>query len=198
MNGGGRITSEEKASLTTYLGVGILVLLAALGVYYFFFLADKEVKQITGFDPNRPVPTDAVLRRRLKGEAFAVVRERLTQMPFQNQYWNEVRTGLYVDVITGEPLFTSLDKYDAGVGVPSFTKPISNDLLVESLDTRYDMQRIQLQAKRSNAYLGHRFDDPNSPTRQRYSVNSAALRFIPIERMKAEGYEAYLPLLEKK
>ena len=198
MSGGGRITSEEKASLTMYLGVGILVLLAALGVYYFFFLADKEVKQVTGFDANRPVPTDAVLKRRLSAEAYGVVRENKTQMPFQNKYWNEVRPGIYVDVITGEPLFSSADKYDPGVGMPSFTKPISPDLIVESLDTRYDMQRNQLQAKRSKGYLGHRFEDPNSPTGQRYSVNSAALRFIPAERIKAEGYDAYLPLVEKK
>ena len=194
---GGRVTSEEKETLSSYLGVAIFVVLAALGVY-FFFLVNREKKETTGFDPNRPVPSDVVLRRRLKGDSFAVVRERRTETPFQNQYWNEVRTGIYVDVITGEPLFTSLDKYDAGVGLPSFGKPISNDLLLESLDTRFDMQRTQLQAKRSNAYLGHRFDDPNSPTGQRYSINSAALRFIPVERMKDEGYEAFLPLLEKK
>jgi methionine-R-sulfoxide reductase len=195
---GSRITSEEKATLSAYLGVGAIVLLAVGAVVYFFFLANREVKQVTGFDPNRPVPTDSVLRRRLKGEAYSVVRERLTQMPFQNQYWNEMRTGIYVDVITGEPLFTSLDKYDAGVGMPSFTKPISNDLLVESLDTSHFMQRIRLQAKRSNSYLGHRFDDPKSPTGQRFSINSAALRFVPADRMKAEGYDAYLPLLDKK
>ena len=194
---GTRITSEDKETLSTYIGVGILVLLAAVGVY-FYFLTDREVKQVTGFDPNRPIPTDEVLKRRLGAEAFAVVRERHTQMAFQNKLWDEKRPGIYVDAITGEPLFTSVDKYDAGVGVPSFTKPISNDLLVESLDTRYDMQRTQLQARRSNAYLGHRFDDPNSATGQRYSVNSAALRFIPLERMKDEGYEPYLPLLEKK
>ena len=195
---GGRITSEEQATLGTYIGVGILVVLAVGAVVYFFFLADKEVKQVTGFDPNRPVPTDAVLRRRLNADAFAVVRERRGQTPFQNRYWDEVRTGVYVDIITGEPLFTSLDKYNADLGVPSFSKPISSDLLLESLDTRYDMQRTQLQVKRSNAYLGHRFPDPKSPTGQLYSVNSAALRFIPVERMIADGYEAYLPLLENK
>ncbi len=192
-----RITSEEKEALSTYIAIGVLVVLAAVGVY-FFFLNDKATKEVKGFDPNRPIPTDAVLRRRLNAEAFAVVRERKTQMPFQNEFWNNERTGIYVDVITGEPLFTSLDKYEAGVGLPSFGKPISNDLLVESLDTRFDMQRTQLQAKRSNAYLGHRFPDPNSPTGQRYTVSSAGLRFVPVERMKLDGYEAYLPLVEKK
>jgi len=195
---GGRITSEEKESIGTYLVVGVCVLLAIAGIIYFVFIADREVKQVTGFDPNRPVPTDAVLRRRLKPEAFAVVREGRTQMPFQNQYWDEVRPGIYIDIITGEPLFSSLDKYDAGFGMPSFTKPISTDLLTESLDTRYDMQRNQLQSKRSRALLGHRFEDAKSPTGQRYSINSAAVRFVPLERMKVEGYEAYLPLVEKK
>ena len=195
---GGRITSEEKESLSVYLGVGVLVLLALAGIFYFFFIGQKEVQQVTGFDPNRPVPTDEVLRRRVSAETFGVVREAKTEMAFQNKYWDEVRPGIYADVITGEPLFSSIDKYDAGLGMPSFAKPISNDLLVESIDTRFNLQRTQLQAKRSKAYLGHRFDDPNSPSGQRYSINSAALHFIPLERMKAEGYEAYLPLLEKK
>ncbi|MEP6821994.1 MAG: peptide-methionine (R)-S-oxide reductase MsrB [Chthoniobacterales bacterium] len=195
---GGPITSEEKSTLSTYLGVGVLVALALAAVFYFIFVAEREVKQVTGFDPNRPLPTDAVLRHRLNAEAFGVVREGHTEMSFQNKYWAEVRPGIYNDVITGEPLFTSADKYDAGLGMPSFSKPISNDLLLESVDTRFDMQRTQLQAKRSKAFLGHRFDDPKSPTGQRYSVNSAALHFIPVERMKAEGYAAYLPLAEKK
>jgi peptide methionine sulfoxide reductase msrA/msrB len=149
------------------------------------------VKQVTGYDPNRPIPADAVLKRRLGPEAYAVVREARTQMPFQNKLYNDVRPGIYVDVITGEPLFSSLDKYDPGLGMPSFTKPVSPDLIVESLDTRFDMQRTQLQAKRSNAYLGHRFDDPSSPTRQRYSINPSAVRFIPLPQMAAEGYGAY-------
>lgn len=195
---GGRISSEEKESISTYLVVGVCVLLAIAGIVYFVFIADREVKQVTGFDPNRPIPADNLLRRRLKPEAFAVVREGKTQMPFQNQYWNEVRPGIYIDIITGEPLFSSVDKYDAGFGMPTFTKPAAPDLLVESLDTRYDMQRTQLQSKRSKAYLGHRFEDAKSPTGQRYSINSAALRFVPAERMKVEGYEAYLPLVEKK
>lgn len=195
---GGRISNEEKESLSTYLGVGVLVLLAAAAVFYFFFVANNEVRQVTGYNSNRPIPTDDILRRRLNAEAFGVVREGRTEMAFQNKYWDEVRPGIYADVVTGEPLFSSVDKYDAGLGMPSFSKPVANDLLVEVLDTRYDMRRTQLQAKRSKAYLGHRFEDVKSPTGQRYSVNSAALRFIPLERMKEETYEEYLPLVEKK
>ncbi len=194
---GGRITTEERSAISTYVGVGIAIVLIAVGLY-FFFLAQKEKRETTGFDPNRPVPSDAVLKRRLKAEEYNVVREGGTQRAFQNQFWNNERTGIYVDVITGEPLFTSLDKYDAGIGVPTFSKPISKDLLVENLDTSHDMQRTEVRAKRSNAHLGHLFPDPKSPTGQSYAVNSAAFHFIPIEQMKGEGYEAFLSLVEKK
>jgi methionine-R-sulfoxide reductase len=194
---GGRITSEEKSALSTYIGAGIAILLIAGGIY-FFFLAQKEKRETSGFDPNRPVPSDAVLKNRLKAEEYYVVRQGGTETPFQNEFWNKDRTGIYVDVITGEPLFTSLDKFDGQVGLPTFSKPISKDLLVEKLDTSKDMQRTEVRAKRSNAHLGHLFPDPKSPTGQCYSVNSAAFHFIPIEGMKDEGYEAFLSLLEKK
>ena len=194
---GGRITSEERSTLSTYLGLIVLLALAAGGIY-FFVLAQKENKEVIGFDPNRPIPSDATLKRRLKPEQYHVVRESGTQMPFQNEFWNNDRPGIYIDVITNEPLFTSVDKYDAGLGMPTFSKPISKDLLVESLDTSHEMQRTEVRAKRSNAHLGHVFADPQSPSGQRYVLNSAAFHFIPLERMKQEHYEADLPLLEKK
>jgi methionine-R-sulfoxide reductase len=194
---GGRITSEERSAISTYVGVGIAIVLIA-GALYFFFLEQKEKKEATGFDPNRPVPSDAVLKHRLKAEEYFVVRGGGTQMPFQNEFWNNERTGIYVDVITGEPLFTSLDKFDGQIGIPTFSKPISKDLLVEKLDTSNDMQRTEVRAKRSNAHLGYLFPDPKSPTGQNYSVYSAAFHFIPTERMKDEGYEAFVSLLEKK
>ena len=160
---GGRITSEDKSAISTYVGVGIAIVLIAGGLY-FFFLAQKEKRETTGFDPNRPVPSDTVLKRRLKAEEYSVVREGGTQTPFQNEFWDNEHTGIYVDVITGEPLFTSLDKFDSGIGMPTFSKPISKDLLVEKPDTSHDMQRTEVCAKRSNAHLGHLFPDPKSPT----------------------------------
>jgi methionine-R-sulfoxide reductase len=193
---GGRITSDEKSTLSTYLGLIVVTALAA-GAIYFFFL-QKEAEQPIGFDPNRPVPSDAILKRRLKPEQYNVVRKNGTQMPFQNEFFENTLPGLYVDVITNEPLFTSVDKYDAGLGMPTFSKPISYDLLVESPDTSHDMQRVEVRAKRSNAHLGHLFADPQSPTGRRYTLNSAAFHFIPVEQMKLEHYDAYLPLLEKK
>ena len=194
---GGRITSEERSTLSMYIGVAIAVVLAT-GAFYFFFLVQKEKKETTGFDPNRPVPSDAVLKHRLKAEEYFVVREGGAQRPFQNQFWNNERTGIYVDVITGEPLFTSLDKFDSGIGMPTFSKPVSKYLLVENLDTSHDMQRTEVRAKRSNAHLGYLFPEPKSPTGQSYSVCSAAFHFIPIETMKDEGYKAFLSHLEKK
>jgi len=194
---GSRITSEEKSTVSTYIGLIVVTALAA-GVIYFFFLERKETKEFVGFDPNRPVPSDGVLKRRLTAEQYRIVREGGTQMPFQNEFWDDDRLGVYVDIITGEPLFTSVDKYDAGLGMPTFSKPISKDLLVESLDTSHDMQRTEVRAKRSTAHLGHVFPDPASPSGQRYTLNSAAFRLIPIERIKQEHYEAFLPLLEKK
>ena len=194
---GGRITSEERSAISTYVGVGIAIVLVTGGLYI-VFLTQQEKKETTGFDPNRPVPSDAVLKRRLKAEQYYVVRQGGTETPFQNEFWNNERAGLYVDVITGEPLFTSLDKYDGQIGMPAFSKPISKDLLVEVPDNSHDMHRTEIRAKRSNAHLGYLFPDPKSPTGQSYSVNSAAFHFIPKEEMKNKGYEAYLPLLDKK
>lgn len=194
---GGRITSEERSAISTYVGAGMAVVLIVGGLY-FFFLAQKEKKETTTFDPNRPIPTDAVLKQRLKAEEYNVVREGGTQRAFQNQFWNNEKTGIYVDVITGEPLFASADKYDANMGFPTFTKPISKDLLEEKLDTSHDMQRTEVHAKRSSAHLGYVFSDPKSPTGQQYCVNSAAFHFVPVEDMKSRGYESYLSLVEKK
>jgi len=194
---GGRITSEEKSAISTYVGAGIAVLLAVIGIY-FFFLTQKEKKETTTFDPNRPVPTDAVLKGRLKAEEYAVVRGNGSQTPFQNEFWNNEKVGIYVDIITGEPLFASVDKFDGKVGLPTFTKPISNDLLVEVPDNTNEMQRTQVRDKRSNARLGHVFADPQSATGRRYVVYSAAFHFVPVDQMKDRGYEKYIPLVEKK
>ncbi|MEY2503841.1 MAG: peptide-methionine (R)-S-oxide reductase [Verrucomicrobiota bacterium] len=193
---GGRITSDEKSTVSMYIGLILLTGLAAGGIY--FFLLTQETKDPVGFDPNTPVQSDAILKRRLKPEQYKVVRENGTQMPFQNEFWNNDKPGIYVDVITNEPLFTSVDKYDANLGMPTWTKPISYDLLVEVPDNSHDMQRVEVRAKRSNAHLGHVFGEPQSPTGRRYTLNSAAFHFVPAERMKLEHYEAYLPLLEKK
>ena len=192
-----RITSEEKSTLSSYIGLGIAVVLAA-GAVYLFLASHEEKKEITTFDPNRPVPDDVTLRRRLKPEQYHVVRENGTETAFQNEFWENERAGIYVDIITGEPLFSSVDKFDGGTGRPTFTKPISNDLVVEKEDNSNGMQRIDVRAKRSDSHLGHLFPDPTSPTGKRYAVESAALRFILLEQMKDQGYEKFLSFVEKK
>jgi peptide methionine sulfoxide reductase msrA/msrB len=191
---GGRITSDDTSRVSLGIGLGVAVVLIAV-VVYFALAGHAMTKETTGFDPNRPVPSDATLRSRLKPDQYHVTRENGTETAFQNEYWNNVRPGIYVDVITGEPLFCSVDKFDGGTGRPTFTKPISKDSIVEKDDNSYEMHRVEVHAKRSDAHLGHLVADPTSPTGQRYAVNSAALHFVPTDDMKRDGYAAYLSLV---
>lgn len=193
---GGRITGEERTTLSTYVGLGVIIVLSCAALY-FFILDRKEKAETTTFDPNRPVATDAVLRERLTPEQFEIVRGNGSEVPFQNKYWNSTRVGLYVDITDGEPLFSSRDKYDADIGMPTFSKPISKDLLVEKPDNSDEMQRTELRARRSNARLGYLFPDSKSPTGQRYMIYSGALRFVPWQEMKKEGYGADMPLVRQ-
>jgi peptide methionine sulfoxide reductase msrA/msrB len=194
---GTRVTSEDTSRISTYIGVVVAIALLA-GLIYFFLFARAKTKEVIGFDPNRPIPSDSVLRARLKPDQYHVVRENGTETAFRNEYWNNERPGIYVDVIDGEPLFSSADKFDGGTGRPTFTKPIDKSALVSREDDSYDMKRIEIRTKRSDAHLGHWFADPTSPTGERYAVNSGALRFIPKERMEAEHYGEYLSLVDKK
>jgi methionine-R-sulfoxide reductase len=191
---GGRIQSSDRSRVSLCIGVILGMALLAV-VIYFTVIGHSLTKDTIGFDPNRPVPSDKVIRARLKPEQYHVVRENGTETAFKNTYWNKFDPGIYVDVITGEPLFSSLDKFDGQTGRPTFSRPISKDLLVEREDDSYDMKRIEIRAKRSDAHLGHLLQDPTSPTGQRYAVNSAALKFIPIADMDHQGYAAYKPLV---
>src|SRR5437016_9639517 len=185
-----RITSDDTSRVSMCIGCGVAVALIA-GVLYLVF-ASHALSSETRFETNRPVPSNSVLRSRLKPDQYHVTRENGTEAAFQNEYWNNVRPGIYVDVITSEPLFCSVDKFDGGTGRPTFSKPISKDSIEERDDNSYDMHRIEVRAKRSNAHLGHLIADPTSPSGQRYAVNSAALRFIPTEEMEHEGYASYM------
>ncbi len=192
-----RIRGDETSRISLTIGLVIaVVLIGAVG--YFIFTAFSTVKGMVGFDPNRPIPKDSVLKARLTKEQYHVVREGGTETPFHNAFWNNERAGIYVDIITGEPLFVSSDKIDTQTGQLAFTKPISYDLLVEKPDFSHDMQRTEVRVKRSDAHLGHVSDDPTSATHRRYSVNSAAFRFVPSEKMTAEGYGAYSGLVDQK
>ena len=189
-----RITVDDTSRVSLCVGCGVAVLLVGVAVY-FGLVGHAASKETTGFDPNRPVPSDAILRSRLNADQYRVTRENGTETAFQNKFWNNVQPGIYVDVITGEPLFCSVDKFDGGTGRPTFSKPISKDSIVQKDDNSHDMHRIELRAKRSDAHLGHLVVDPTSPSGQRYAVNSAALRFIPTADMEHEGYAAYVSLV---
>ncbi len=141
-------------------------------------------------------PDDTTLRRTLTPLQYKVTQKEGTEPPFDNEYDHNHREGIYVDIVSGEPLFSSRDKFDSGTGWPSFTRPLVAENVTEHVDRAFFMTRVEVRSKGGDSHLGHVFDDGPGPTGLRYCINSAALRFIPVAKLAEEGYGEYLRLFQ--